>query len=187
MTLALFDLEAPEWVRIYQPRMESLGWHSGDAGVPVHDDGSKVTEAEWKSYLKWIYVCRDCGGKTSGSPGGAGREGGYSLCEPCAAIDGCTIRPHEIIREERPCTWNSDVTELAHCTRDSWFLLEFDRDELEQRIEQHTAIRHTSRWGRDSHPPEQHDELVAAQARRRSAYFKSQNSGSEPVTGRNTP
>lgn len=86
----LFDLDEfeetrVEWEPIFEPSIESVGWHwSTGKSLPRHADETPVTKTEWNEYLA-SYICRDCAGPVKHDRGGAD-NGGWSLCHECGAI-----------------------------------------------------------------------------------------------------
>ncbi len=156
MTMQLtfdLELEAPEWVPIYKPFGNNLAAY-------IRDDR-----------------CRDCGVKCAYNQGGSNERGIFTVCDGCAEIDSCRLQVCTPILERRKvATFTAD--ELAHCESCSWFVLDrsgwddkFDADDLQDMLAEHAQPRHVSHWG-CAHPVEKHDGLVAAQAKRRTAYLK---------------
>lgn len=94
MSAPLFDLDAftetrVEWEPIYQPSIESVGWHVTEGkNLPQHADETPITSAEWNQFLA-SYRCRDCGGPVKHDRGGSA-NGGWSLCRECGVIEDCT-------------------------------------------------------------------------------------------------
>jgi hypothetical protein len=141
-------------------------------------DDFEETRPEWVLVGEWGR-CGLCGTKCSYNQGGT-RTG--AVCDGCAQVDLCTIRPHDPVIERRPSSLNSALVEVAHCSRCGWWVLEHYRDddgndvaytpdELLDMCSVHVAPRHTSHWG-FSHEIADHDRLVAAQAKRRAAFLK---------------
>lgn len=80
---------APDWEPIYQPSVESVGWHvTPDKNLPQHADETPVGNAEWNQYLA-SFRCRDCGGPVKHERGGTD-TGGWTLCRECGVIVDCT-------------------------------------------------------------------------------------------------
>lgn len=50
-------------------------------------------------------LCRDCGAKANYNQGGAGGEGTYMVCDPCAQLDACTTRKHDCGPEWHVSHW----------------------------------------------------------------------------------
>lgn len=137
---------------------------------------------DWTDQREWVilgswHLCGLCGAKTGMNQGGS-RTG--VVCDACAMIDSCAIRPHEAVisrRWDRSLPRTRHVAECLHC---GWWLDEQEwRDgayvprtvaEVAERMLEHVRPRHTSHWG-ESHEIDAHDELVRKQAARRAAYW----------------
>lgn len=126
----------------------------------------------------WVMVgdwgrCGFCGVKCSFNQGGS-KTG--AVCDECAQIDHCQIRPHEPVIERRPSRL-LNIDEAAHCLKCAWFLsvadsedVEYTPEQVAARVAEHARPRHTSHWGM-SHEIGDHDRLVAERARRRAKYL----------------
>lgn len=99
---ALFELDdfaetRTEWAPIWEPTIEDFGWHwedEGLSGLPLLGDDSKITKAQWASFLK-AARCRDCGRSCAMNQGGARDGRSFRVCDDCASLDGCLTREHD--------------------------------------------------------------------------------------------
>lgn len=141
-------------------------------------DDFTETRTEWVS-LGWLPDrCGLCGVKCSMNQGGT--DVGM-VCDGCAQIDRCRIREHEAV----VCRSTARGTVLgrlvARCLHCSWRLAESrweegasvprTVEEVAAAMVEHVRPKHTSHWG-ESHEITAHDELVAAQAKRRASYLR---------------
>lgn len=141
-------------------------------------DDFPETRTEWVIVGDWER-CGLCGTRCSFNQGGT-RTG--AVCDDCAQIDECRIREHDAIVMRGRDRNLPGAVRIARCLHCAWFLnahrwedgqsIPLTVDEVAQAMEHHVRPRHTSHWG-VSHEIDQHDGLVAAQARRRSSYLGS--------------
>lgn len=134
------------------------------------------TRVEWVIVGDWGR-CGLCGSKCGYNQGGS-RTG--AVCDDCAGVDSCRIRPHETVAERRKSGSATNSDEVAHCTQCTWSLfsmrwvesewVEFSEEEVAAAMAEHVRPRHTSHWG-VSHEIADHDRLVAAQEKRRAKYL----------------
>jgi hypothetical protein len=137
---------------------------------------------DWTDAPEWVILgdwglCGLCGTKCSFNQGGS-RTG--AVCDACALIDSCRLVCCEPVAERRKAHIGVDQFECAHCDCGWWQFETYWHDEGEYRLytpeevtdmlAEHAIPRHVSHWGM-SHPPEKHDDLVKAQAKRRAAYW----------------
>ena len=85
----LFALEeaAEEWVPVYRD----------EPPFPRTRTGYECSRAEWTAWYDAAHVCRDCGGLMKNlrrvhGCGGVRDGGAFSVCDDCAALDGCDTR-----------------------------------------------------------------------------------------------
>ncbi|MGO2112570.1 MAG: hypothetical protein ACTH31_13255, partial [Pseudoclavibacter sp.] len=147
-------------------------------------------DAAWKAHKRdHPDRCRDCGSTSALNQGGSVSPVGATLmlvCDPCAALDGARIVEHHARRcDPRPDTSLPHWTIAADCANCTWTVWDerfvedgepmqvepTPADVIDAQIALHRQPRWVSLWGA-THPLEQHDQLVAAQARRRDAYLK---------------
>lgn len=144
---------------------------------------------DWTDQREWVILgswelCGLCGAKTSMNQGGS-RTG--VVCNDCAKIDSCTVRPHDPIAERRPDrSFPTTRTQIAHCVHCGWTVDEtywsdegewvpYTPDELMDLMAHHARPRHTSHWG-ETHEIADHDALVRAQTKRRENYWRQHES-----------
>jgi len=115
-TLDLPEFDAPAWEPVWEKSIDDFGWQWPVKGsIPLHEDGTPITAAEWDTYLS-SHRCRDCGGeirklKSTHGCGGASGDGMYSLCDDCAGLDGCCTREHD-----RGTNWHVSNWGVSHRT-----------------------------------------------------------------------
>lgn len=174
MSLALFDLEAPEWAPVYEPRG---GWEA--RGVSA----TESTPEEWVAFQRSLR-CRDCGGlmrrlRHTRSCGGVRDGGSFELCDDCAALDGCRLRCCEPIAKRG----SGSLTGIEHsavCGCGWWLAYEHRDDdgdwlpytveEVADAVAEHMIPRHVSHWGM-THFLAEHDALTVGQAKRRAEFL----------------
>lgn len=136
------------------------------------------TRTEWIPLGTWDR-CGLCGVKCSMNQGGTDTG---AVCDQCAQVDGCRIRPHDPVVERRPGQYGIQVEQVAHCAHCGWWInaerrnddgdwVPLTPEEVIDLCAEHARARHTSRWGM-SHDISEHDVLVAAQAKRRASFLR---------------
>lgn len=140
-------------------------------------DDFEETRTEWVILGDWGR-CGLCGATSKLNQGGTLTG---NVCDDCAQIDSCRLVECTPVAERRPDRMQKDRDKCAHCACGWWANAEYWHDDGEWRqhtpeevadmLAEHAQPRHVSHWG-ETHPPGEHDRLVAAQAKRRAAYLR---------------